>query len=582
MRPLLVAGLVVAATIAIYWPALSAGFVGDDFMILHRLRATHGAEVLRFFRTEFFEFYRPLGFLSHAVDWSIGGTSPLPFHLTNVLLHTINAVLVVLIGRALSPGSPAGLIAGLLFALHASNNEAVFWMSARFDLLATCFSLGAIYGLLRGGRIEWVGPVLFAAAVLSKESPVALPIAVGTWWAVSRGATTLATAVRLVPWLGALALYAILRQLGGGVSAMGGASRLPKLVALVAGLLAVTLLANGRWRRLRAWVIQRRGAATALGASVIVVLAMAAASSHGSLGALAREKLAVAAFAIFCLVSPVLDVGEAAFSDPGNALSWMSGLGALAFTGILVLWLWRRLLDDERMWFLGAFLFSTLLPISALTDGKRYLYLPSAALALAAGTMVGELRGRPRRAGLAFVGVMLAVSAIQIEIKARDWIWAGRMTADGSRLVDGALAPHCGAGDVVFLTSPVGIRGVYTHFYYETFELARGCQPERFQILIRVARLESPIHVRWSGPRTIDVIARDYRGNFLLSRDLRNFDMPLKQGQSGVVETPLGEVSIEPRGSEVVLRLTLASGLDPDQIRFYYYADGAIRALPSP
>jgi len=70
--------------------------------------------------------------------------------------------------RSLSPESPAGLIAALLFATHASNNEAVLWVSARFDLLATAFALAAIYCLVRGGRVEGLGPLLFVAAVLSK------------------------------------------------------------------------------------------------------------------------------------------------------------------------------------------------------------------------------------------------------------------------------------------------------------------------------------------------------------------------------------------------------------------------------
>ena len=45
------AGLIVAVTLAVYWPALDTGFVGDDFMILHRVRSLTGAaDVLRFFR----------------------------------------------------------------------------------------------------------------------------------------------------------------------------------------------------------------------------------------------------------------------------------------------------------------------------------------------------------------------------------------------------------------------------------------------------------------------------------------------------------------------------------------------------
>lgn len=573
------AALVVAATVALYWPSLSAGFVGDDFMILHRLRGIHGADVFRFFRTEFFEYYRPLGFLSHAVDWSIGGTNPLQFHLTNLVLHAISAVLVLLIGRALSPKSPAGLIAALLFAIHASNNEAVLWVSARFDLLATCFALAAIYCLVRGGWVEWLGPLLFVAAVLSKESAVALPIAVGAWWAVTRDRSTVGTVTRLAPWLSGLVLYTILRHLGGGVSAIGGAGRLPKLFALAVGVLIIVSLADGRWRHVRDWAREHRCTLAGLGAGILIVLAVAAAVSHESVGTLAREKLSVAGFAIFCLVSPVLDLGEAGFSDPASTTSWVSGLLSLAVAGAIVLWLWRPLVDDGRMWFLAAFVLSALLPISALTEGKRYLYLPSAALALSVGTMVGELRGRTRRAAFALVGAVLLVSVVQIELKARDWIWAGRMTASGSRLVDAALLPQCGTGDVVFLTSPVGVRGVYTHFYYETFELARGCAPERFQIVTRVTRVESPVDVRWTGPRTIEITARRYQGNFLLSRDLRNFDMPLKRDRALRVETPVGEVTAEPRGSDVVLRLTLAPSVDPDKVLFFYYADGAIRPL---
>src|SRR5438045_3478690 len=115
MRTAAAAALAAGVTVAVYWGALSSGFVGDDFMILHRLR--EGGSLLRFFRGEFFEYYRPLGFVAHAIDYRMAGASPAQFHATNLLVHVGSVVLVLLIGRALSPRTIAGPLAAFLFAL---------------------------------------------------------------------------------------------------------------------------------------------------------------------------------------------------------------------------------------------------------------------------------------------------------------------------------------------------------------------------------------------------------------------------------------------------------------------------------
>ena len=575
---------IAAITIAIYWSALGAGFVGDDFMILHRLRALSGpADALGFFRGEFFEYYRPLGFVSHALDWAIAGQNARQFHLTNLLIHSFNAVVVLLIGRALSPRSLAGPLAALLFALHASNTEAVIWMSARFDLLATCFGLSALCWLIRGWKgSPWVPALIFLPALLSKEAAVALPLGAAGWAAFARGASTRKTLITVTPWLAVLAFYSSLRHLAGGVSAVGGSSRIPKLAALALSLAVIVALADRRWETVRDWLKPRR-VPCAIGLGVLLVLAMLAASvSTGYAGHLAREKFAVAGFGLFYLTSPVLSPIEALYGDPGTTVAWLAGAVAVALASAVVFVLWGRLLSDGRMWFLAAFFAATLLPISALTEGKRYLYLPSAAMSLIVGILVGELHTRFRRLAVSVATVVLVASAIQITLKIRDWRWAGAMTAEGARIVDAALAPACGSGHVVFLTGPVGIHSVYSHFYYETFEVPRGCMPEMFQVVARVMRAETRVAARWDGPSRIVITVPDYRGNIALSRDLRAFDVRFEKGENLRLKTPLGEVDAASAGSLAELTLTLAPAAQRERVHFFFYNNGRIEHLARP
>lgn len=579
------ATLIIGITLLVYAPGITAGFVGDDFMILHRLRLLAGpSDVLAFFGGEFFEYYRPLGFLAHALDYGVAGADPRQYHVTNILLHTVNAVLVLLVGRRLSPHSLAGPVSALLFALHASNHEAVMWISARFDLLATTFALAALAWMMRRDRSRHLPAILFGLAVLSKESAVALPLAAAGWAVFRLHSGAADTVRRMAPWLLALAVCAIMRQVGGGVSAAGGPGRLPKLFVFAALLVAVVMLAGGRWTTLREWM-RRSRVWIALGlCALLVALAAAAAFSSGPPGRFAAEKLAVTGFALFHLISPIIEVSDTPFYlNPSSDMYWAGGVLAAALVASLLLAFWQPLVDDDRMWFLGILLIATLLPVSALTEGKRYLYLPSAAVALIAGVLVAELRGTRLKLAVAAVMIVLTVSVVEITAKIRDWKWAGALAAEGARLVDSALAPACGAGHVVFLTSPVAIRGVYTHFYYETFELPRGCMPELFQVLVRVVRIDSDADVRWDGPGRIVITTERYRGHFALSEDLRRFDRPLGTGSSDRLETPLGTVEAQPYGAEGArVTLTLSPSLREDPPLFFYYSDGRIQPLRAP
>ena len=568
-------------SVGLYWPARGAGFVGDDFMILHRLQGlTAPGDLLPFFRAEFFQYYRPLGFVSHALDWLAAGADPGRFHLTNIFLHAINAAFVLLVAQALSPRSLAGPLAALLFAVHASNHEAVVWVSARFDLLATAFGLAAVCWMVRawpGSR--WAPALLFFAALLSKESVVALPLVALAWGAFVLNERTRDAALRAAPWLAALVAYSVLREVAGGISAVGGASRLPKVAVLGLSIVMVLALSGGRWQGARTWLVQRRATVAVVVAASLTAALLGALLLDGAAGHLLREKLSVAGFAAFYLTTPLLDDGSAVFSDPTTSFYYLGGGAGLALCSTLLFLFWRPLLSDGRFWFIGVMLVASLLPVSALTEGKRYLYLPSAGFSILLGLVIVELPGRWRKVAVAVTGVVLAVSAVQVHLKIRDWIWAGTMTADGGRLVDAALAPACDEGHVVFLTSPVGIRGIYTHFYYETFELPRGCIPEVFQVVARVQRHDIGMSARWDGPGRIVMTVPHYAWQFVAARDFRVFDIAIGAGDRQVVDTALGRLESEPDGSGLRLTLTLAGQIRQDPPHFFYYSAGEIRRL---
>jgi tetratricopeptide (TPR) repeat protein len=95
-------------------------------------------------------------------------------------LHLLIAVLIVLIGRELFGDLRWAVVAGVVFAVHPLNAEAVNYVTARSSVLSTMFALAAALGYIRyvehrghAGTLV-VGLVAFVAAMLSKESAVAL------------------------------------------------------------------------------------------------------------------------------------------------------------------------------------------------------------------------------------------------------------------------------------------------------------------------------------------------------------------------------------------------------------------------
>jgi len=125
--------------------------------------------------------YVPLPMVSYLLDYQLWSLDPRGYHLTNLLLHIVAALLVLQWVETTLKSTAAGLWAGLVFAVHPVQVEAVAIVAQRKTLLSTVFLLLALLAYQRftlQKRAVWngFGIAAFAAACVSKSSVVPFPV----------------------------------------------------------------------------------------------------------------------------------------------------------------------------------------------------------------------------------------------------------------------------------------------------------------------------------------------------------------------------------------------------------------------
>lgn len=124
--------------------------------------------------------WHPLTWLSHMVDYELYGSDPAGHHLTSLLFHIANGVLLFIILRMTTGAIWPSAFAAAVFVWHPLRVESVAWVAERKDVLSGFFwmlTVAAYIGYCRrGGVFRYIlVVVMFCFALMCKPMVITLP-----------------------------------------------------------------------------------------------------------------------------------------------------------------------------------------------------------------------------------------------------------------------------------------------------------------------------------------------------------------------------------------------------------------------
>lgn len=207
-RTVAVGASLAVGTILLFSRTFGYGFVNyDDPTYVTANPHVQGGLTWAGLRWAFFghsDYWHPLTWMAHMLDWQLYGPAAWGHHLSSVLWHVLNAVLVFLVFRRLAGGLWRSAFAAALFAWHPLRVESVAWIAERKDVMSGAFFLLTVLAYARyvdartAGRVAWGRYLtvlgLFAAGLMCKPMLVTVPLVllVLDYWPLGRGGSLVA------------------------------------------------------------------------------------------------------------------------------------------------------------------------------------------------------------------------------------------------------------------------------------------------------------------------------------------------------------------------------------------------------
>jgi hypothetical protein len=214
------AAIIVLGSIA-YGSMLNSPFrVMDDRISIVENSTIKSANVPAIFKEGYFHdrsYYRPLVNLSFMAEYKLFGLHYFFYNLDNLILHILNALLVVLLVSRLTNNADIGFWTGLLFVVHPVQWEAVCNVPGRSILLSAFFTLSSFVLFLefyKTNRWSYLPLVLITLflGMLCKESAGVLPMVIMVYLSLDKARPGRQKVKYLLPFIIVIAVYLLLRK----------------------------------------------------------------------------------------------------------------------------------------------------------------------------------------------------------------------------------------------------------------------------------------------------------------------------------------------------------------------------------
>ena len=177
--------ILITAVLLVYWQVGDHEFINydDNVYITDNAQVQKGLTskgIIWAFTTSHTGNWHPLTWISHMLDCELYGLNPGGHHLTNVLLHMANALLLFVVLRWMTGAIWRSGLVAVLFALHPLHVESVAWAAERKDVLSTFFWMLTMVAYVHyvnrpGGKRYLLVLVTFFLGLMAKPMLVTLP-----------------------------------------------------------------------------------------------------------------------------------------------------------------------------------------------------------------------------------------------------------------------------------------------------------------------------------------------------------------------------------------------------------------------